>query len=296
MNFPIAVALAVPFSLPSQIPAVLPIFIFISPHLPPNDDNTIIGDPVAISSISDMLHTAPPQYSLHHLDRLYSDIDLSPYLTPARGTSGATTPFLSSRSASNDNIPSMSGEGSSGVAAGMLQLRLHNLGTLLAQRERAHLSSIPDDEVLEAISAPSAQVGEPAQSPANVSSSRPVSTLSHSRETSGHGSPISPVVWRASAEDPAMVSPNIPQPMEFSTEALCKVPSYRTARNARPPPLVYDGLPNYQTAIRTPIVPATASPTAAVPTAANPAAEVEAAAVPNTPNEGNSTRRDDHPG
>ncbi len=232
-------AIHLPPGLRVQLHATLPVFIFISPLLSFDDNNNIIGDPNALPTVSE-LNVPPPLYGAHQFDRLYSDVDLSGYMTPARSRgghmtptgrrSGFSTPFFShSRSTSSDNVAATT---LSEFAATALQNSLHGLGNLFNLRDRNQASSTPN--LRPAGGAFGTSGGSPSQyNPRNLATRR-----ASQDETTGTPTDFSP------------------QHMEFSAEALARVPSYNTARRSRPIAPVHHGLPNYQSAIRAPVVPA----------------------------------------
>lgn len=114
------------------------VHLFISPNLPPNEDQSVVVDHNVINSTAmqdDLNQNAPPTYGLHQLDELYNDIDPSGFMTPGGrgsiGNSGANTPFYGhSRSGSAEDLASLdavahtNGEGASASA---LHHRLQNL-------------------------------------------------------------------------------------------------------------------------------------------------------------------------
>ena len=278
---------ASPFGLRKQIHAILPIVIFISPYLALNDDNTIAGAPDATPAIVDMLSPAvPPQYGAHHFDQLYSQVEPSGYMTPAGDSSGFNTPFAStSRSASVDDLVSAGGQAPRGWVANILQIRLEGLGAIPGQ---GHLSRCSDAEGSASRRAesvpPAVDTSSAADAPLPVNTPLPVDTLSAvetplairtspavnrpmavttqlSVELPSTASTLQTVSTSATvntgpagADVAATASHTTPEHIEFSTEALSKVPSYRTARNSRPPVLIHDGLPNYESALHAPIV------------------------------------------
>jgi hypothetical protein len=107
--------------------------LFISPNLPPGEDQSVLVDPDVLSrqAIQDEVNqNAPPTYGLHQLDSLYNDIDPSGFMTPgghaSMANSGANTPFYAhSRSGSEDNLSLDAVAG--GASAIALQHRLQNL-------------------------------------------------------------------------------------------------------------------------------------------------------------------------
>lgn len=116
--------------------------LFISPNLPPREDQSVVVDEAILSqqAIQDEVNqNAPPTYGLHQLDELYNGIDPSGFMTPSGhasiANSGANTPFYAhSRSGSAENLASLDAAlGSSsnhyggGVSTVALQHRLANL-------------------------------------------------------------------------------------------------------------------------------------------------------------------------
>jgi hypothetical protein len=114
------------------------VHLFISPNLPPNEDQSVVVDQNILNqqAIQDEVNqNAPPTYGLHQLDSLYNDIDPSGFMTPggihSMMNSGANTPFYAqSRSGSAEDLTSLDaavhqpGGGASAIA---LQHRLANL-------------------------------------------------------------------------------------------------------------------------------------------------------------------------
>ena len=109
----------------SELRCNLPVHVFISPNLPLNDENELVNQGPRITQSDELGLQAPPVYGDHHLDQLYSDVDLSGFITPA-GTSGFNTPFARSRSQSADNLANMDSTGGE-VSASLLQARLNTV-------------------------------------------------------------------------------------------------------------------------------------------------------------------------
>ncbi|KAJ4350437.1 uncharacterized protein N0V89_009058 [Didymosphaeria variabile] len=111
------------------------VHLFISPNLPPGEDQSVLVDPEVLSqqAVQDEVNqNAPPTYGLHQLDSLYNDIDPSGFMTPGAhasyGSSGATTPFYAqSRSGSAEDLASLNAIAGGGASATALQHRLQNL-------------------------------------------------------------------------------------------------------------------------------------------------------------------------
>ncbi|KAH8711886.1 carbon catabolite repression protein cred [Phaeosphaeriaceae sp. PMI808] len=112
------------------------VHLFISPNLPPNEDQSVVVDHNIISqqAFQDQINqNAPPTYGLHQLDELYNDIDPSGFMTPggyhSMMNSGANTPFYAqSRTGSAEDLASLDAVASGGGAsAAALQHRLQNL-------------------------------------------------------------------------------------------------------------------------------------------------------------------------
>jgi arrestin-related trafficking adapter 4/5/7 len=114
------------------------VHLFISPNLPPNEDQSVVVDHQILNqqAIQDEVNqNAPPTYGLHQLDELYNDIDPSGFMTPggyhSMMQSGANTPFYAhSRSGSAENVASLDAvaqQPGGGASAAALQQRLANL-------------------------------------------------------------------------------------------------------------------------------------------------------------------------
>jgi hypothetical protein len=112
------------------------VHLFISPNLPPNEDQTVVVDNAIISQQAfqdEVNQNAPPTYGLHQLDELYNDIDPSGFMTPggyhSMMNSGANTPFYAhSRTGSAEDLASLNAVANGGGAsAAALQHRLQNL-------------------------------------------------------------------------------------------------------------------------------------------------------------------------
>ncbi|KAF1953681.1 hypothetical protein CC80DRAFT_136670 [Byssothecium circinans] len=110
------------------------VHLFISPNLPPGEDQSVTVDQNVLSqqAIQDEVNqNAPPTYGLHQLDSLYNDIDPSGFMTPGGhasiANSATNTPFYArSRSGSVENLASLDAA-VGGVSTAALQHRLQNL-------------------------------------------------------------------------------------------------------------------------------------------------------------------------
>ncbi|USP79436.1 hypothetical protein yc1106_06710 [Curvularia clavata] len=114
------------------------VHLFISPNLPPNEDQSVVVDQNILTqqAIQDEANqNAPPTYGLHQLDELYNDIDPSGFMTPggyrSMMNSGANTPFFAqSRRGSTEDLTSLDAamhQSGGGASAAALQHRLANL-------------------------------------------------------------------------------------------------------------------------------------------------------------------------
>lgn len=193
-------------------------------------------------------HLAPPLYGEHQFDQLYSEVDLSGYLTPAGRESGIGTPFLSqSRRASTDDLASMDAATSSDFAAHALQSRLRSLENIASGRWARDRPYNPGstDESPEINAHESIRDQESLQLPLNPA---PAGDSNPSDEVPNLLHQNSSPSRRGSEEDPAPTGTHTPQHIEFSSEVLSKVPSYTTALHTRATAPINDGLPNYHTA------------------------------------------------
>ncbi|KAF1912007.1 carbon catabolite repression protein cred [Ampelomyces quisqualis] len=112
------------------------VHLFISPNLPPNEDQSVVVDDNVLSQQAfqdEVNQNAPPTYGQHQLDELYNDIDPSGFMTPGGYHSimgsGANTPFYAhSRTGSAEDLASLNAVANGGGAsAAALQHRLQNL-------------------------------------------------------------------------------------------------------------------------------------------------------------------------
>ena len=212
--------------------------------MPIDDNNNLINrGSNRLDAAAALDELTPPQYGEHQFDQLYSEIDLSGYMTPVGGPSGMSTPFQSrSRSVSSENLTSLNGVATSDLAANVLQSRLTSLDVAGSTRvlrdrmiDRSQLSSSGDGQ--------GGQGDEPGTMP-----SAPL-PLENNDESQVTGNTIS---RQTSEEDDNTSSPVTPQHIEYSAESLAKVPSYTTALQSQTRTPVNDGLPTYQNAIRAP--------------------------------------------
>ena len=229
----------------SELHANLPVYIFLSPSLPIDDDNNLVnggGQSTALAT-SELTDLTPPQYGEHTLDQLYNDIDPSRYMTPG-GASGISTPLSSrSRSVSAENLASMDAMTTTDLAANVLETRLSNLdvagpaGSRRTARERHQLSSTADGTATQG----SSLAGTPM-----LSTSAGSGYFAERAGSSVDQTPSEVISRQDSGEDAG----SAPQHIEYRAETLAKVPSYTTAlqTNYRLP--LNEGLPTYQAATR----------------------------------------------
>lgn len=208
--------------------------LFISPNLPPNEDQSVVVDDDVINSqaVRDVMTlNAPPEYGLHNLDRLYNDIDPSGFMTPggvlSLANSGTTTPlYAHSRTGSAEDLTSLDAalNQQGGASAAALHHRLQNL-------------SINNN-------------GQNARS----------SRYAPNRHQSSGGS--SPYV-----EYHPLFDPNVnlgvgyvPPALDYDMDALTRTPSYNTAVRTPARPDLERGLPSYENATSRPPSPGDGSP------------------------------------
>jgi hypothetical protein len=223
--------------------------LFISPNLPPNEDQSVLIDHNIISHHAmrdEANQTAPPTYGLHQLDELYSGIDTSGFITPGGANSGINTPFYSqSRSGSNEDIPStldaVAHEDGPGASASALHTRLSNLSMTQNSRQTRFISPNAADR--------------------NRSYHSSGGSTPH---TEDHGSNSQPNSYRSAqsyfdqASANAAGAANDAATPEYDMEALARIPSYNTAVRTPARAPISENLPTYEVATSRP-----ASPTAA---------------------------------
>lgn len=116
----------------SELRANLPVSLYISENLPLNENNDLVDQTPQAGRAAlenDLANSAPPLYSEHKLDQLYSDVDQSGYMTPGAAFSTAGTPYTQSRNISSENLanPDTIGAVPGHVSASALSNRLHDL-------------------------------------------------------------------------------------------------------------------------------------------------------------------------
>jgi hypothetical protein len=229
------------------------VHLFISPNLPPGEDQSVTIDQNILSqqAIQDEVNqNAPPTYGLHQLDSLYNDIDPSGFMTPGGAysiaNSGATTPFYAarSRSGSVENLASLDAVG--GISTIALQHRLQNLNLSLNPPGSGSSSPRP--------------IHSRQQSHSHPSSHSP------SRHSSGGSTPHSMPDY-----DSVVVSPPHPstgyfasRSYDYDMEALTRTPSYNTAVRTPARTPISEDLPSYEIATSRPSSPTRNSPSRSV--------------------------------
>ncbi|KAF2209388.1 hypothetical protein CERZMDRAFT_47471 [Cercospora zeae-maydis SCOH1-5] len=98
----------------SQLVCRLPVKLFISPNLPVDERNEVSATTSGVSDAelnnTETVIVAPPEYGRHQLDQMYSDIDVSGFMS--RAGSGPGTPaglYAQSRRGSHENVLSLNG-------------------------------------------------------------------------------------------------------------------------------------------------------------------------------------------
>ena len=207
---------------------------------------------------------APPIYRDHHLDQLYTDVDLSGFMTPA-STTGFNTPFAHSRSQSADNLSSLNNVGGGEVSPSLLQARLNTMQNQHSLRpDRAqtfapgHTPSGP--------STPGRRNFRFAEDDDHSNEESPGSVGSHdyfglTRSDSGQTPNLGHHGQRQASRASSSSRPSTrgsrqfsqpPTPTHIETvdiEALSKVPSYSTALQTPAGAAINQHLPTYQSAI-----------------------------------------------
>ena len=255
----------------SELRANLPVSFYISPSLPINENNDLVDQTPQASRAAtenDLNHSAPPMYGEHTLDKLYSEVDPSGYLTPGMGLSTPGTPYLHSRQASNENLRNLNAlaNGSTGASTpdsgsvnpAALEYRLQNLHigpSQLGQEELdIHIHPASGDNSRR----PSDTHNQPDDyfTPNNTSASHSHPVMSPNE--AGASSSSASMSRRISEEDGYVSGARTPFPQYAHMEDLARVPSYSTAVKAPAPRNGRSGessLPSYGAAITESITP-----------------------------------------
>lgn len=243
----------------SELRANLPVAFYISPNLPINENNDLVDQTPQASRAAvenDMNHSAPPLYGEHTLDKLYSEVDPSGYLTPGVGLSTPGTPFLHSRQPSSENLRSLDAVAASG--SGVTTPNGGSINPAALQRRLQNLD----------VSSPAARDREPNHShDASRRDSDPIQegyfgSASASADQTQNSSGI--LSRRESEEDETYhTGVRTPFPQYAHMEDLSRVPSYSTAVKAPAPHGSVAELPSYGAACTTPGPPTPLEPPSA---------------------------------
>ena len=231
----------------SELRANLPVSFYISPSLPINEDNDLVDQSPQASKAAtenDLNHSAPPTYGDHTLDKLYSEVDPSGYLTPAIGLSTPGTPGYS-RQTSSDNLRSLNviANGNSGTStpnssinAAALEYRLQNLHIGASQISQEDLNVLvhPASETGSRRTSPPPAHIQPEDyfAPNGPADQNQTSTGISPNEAATSSASIS---RRVSEEDGQISGARTPFPQYAHMEDLARVPSYSTAVKAPAP-------------------------------------------------------------
>ncbi|OJJ45442.1 hypothetical protein ASPZODRAFT_134098 [Penicilliopsis zonata CBS 506.65] len=229
----------------SELRATLPVSIFISPNMAIDDNNHLVDQTPqsAQRAADDMAQQAPPMYSEHQFDQLYSGMDPNGYRTPGP-VSGSGTPFGAlSRNISSENLASMNAL--TNLSASALHSRLSHLHANGVSR---HTDQHPPPPPPPDTSNHGADGTDSGTRRLNVPPDY-FSINSPSSPVSQH-SPTSPELSRRPSDEmvdheqiaSGMATPYHPQYAEVET--LSRVPSYSTAMRSSVRPCD-TGLPDY---------------------------------------------------
>lgn len=213
------------------------VHLFISPNLPPNEDQSVVVDNNILTQqamADEVNQNAPPTYGLHQLDELYNDIDPSGFMTPGgwRSTmnSGANTPFFAqSRRGSAEDLS---------LDAVAHQQDGPGVSTIALQHRLANLTMSPHDRHSRFHPSRHDSSGDP-------TSSGPHSSTHSSGQSTPHRTP-------QNGPEPSYF--DIPTAdFDYDMSALARTPSYNTA--VRTPAAYTPGqvaLPSYDVAVSRP--------------------------------------------
>ena len=211
-----------------------------------NEQELVAGQSTVNTLANEML--PPPMYGKHFGDQIYNEIDIQYLMTP--GPSGPVTPSDISRSGSGVGLNVMDGTLDNQVALNTLRNRLSGLTTGPA-REPSDNSATGHQSSQESIDEPSEAHSSDFNASGYFSTLRnnPAVPPACSRpNSSGRSSPF--------------VTTGIQTPvhLEYNSDELCRVPSYRTAVTSNMRTTWSSDLPSYQKAISRPVTPQNTSP------------------------------------
>ncbi|KAH0544786.1 hypothetical protein GP486_008495 [Trichoglossum hirsutum] len=249
----------------SELRASLPIYIFISPHLPLGEDNYIVdtnpNDPHTLEALG---QHAPPLYGEHEFDLPYDHLDPNGYMTPVGSAGDANSPFhTQSRNLSSEDLnPTAAANTTLG-----LRDRLRNLpdasSSFWPSNRHSDSSSSPSQVRSDSALRMSTTHARDADQSSNNSSDGGSMRRRGSDVSQTNSSLLSSSLSRTNSTGPS--SPRTLEHAEMDVNELSKVPSYTTAlKNTVRTPL-RDDLPTYISATRSSPPSPLSPPAAAAP-------------------------------
>lgn len=256
----------------SQLVCRLPVKLFISPNLPVDESNRVRASVDRVMSDAELNQNeasaaAPPQYGQHQLDQIYSDVDLSGFLS--RAGSGFNTPaglMAQSRRGSHDNIWSLNGVAAAVQTDSAAADHLH--GSAVPQLLHSRLANLQGDSAHDGTTLQSRTEHSPSggnspaatdqvvssrvrfstspnhvTSPIRSTSSRSLAAMAGGSGSGSSSSSAGPSSQRNSGDDHTS---SITQ-HDYDLNDLSRVPSYGAALRAAPPVItpLGNGLPSY---------------------------------------------------
>lgn len=249
----------------SELRANLPVSFYISPSLPINSNNDLVDQSPQAGRAAvenDLNNSAPPLYGEHMLDKLYSEVDPSGYLTPGIALSNPGTPYLHSRQASHENLRSLNALTNGSTGTSTPNGDLINPAALEYRLQNLHFTGPTRGEDLDIQIHPASGDGSRRASGPHVDPGDYFST--HSSSANHSQAVVSPndanassssasMSRRVSEEEDGYVSgARTPFPQYAHMEDLARVPSYSTAVKAPAPRRISGSapdLPSYGAAV-----------------------------------------------
>jgi arrestin-related trafficking adapter 4/5/7 len=219
----------------------LPVYLFISPHLPIGEDGDIVdGNPNDPRTLEALDQHAPPLYGEHEFDALWDHLDPSGYV-PSVGSISSSSGSHRSQNQPPECIGSRDITGSSTFGSGETRDHLHDSPDLSSNFSLSNVH-------LDSSSHPSQVDGSSIRETLDIHESLGPVPGAHDRDNNpSHSSPLS----RSNSTETLLS--HTPERAGMDASELSRVPSYTAAIRCTARTPLHNDLPTYFSATGTPL-------------------------------------------